>query len=131
MLVEGLVSTIIPVRDRPALLREAALSVLAQSYRPIEIIIVDDGSTDSTPAVASAMQCMYPREIRVARIPNGGPGAAREAGRHHLALPASALRRRDRLRNVAHAELGDLRSGREPDARAERIDAAVAWLRLG
>jgi glycosyltransferase involved in cell wall biosynthesis len=81
MLVEGLVSTIIPVYERPALLREAVKSVLAQSYRPIEIIISDDGSTDETPQVASAMEASHPDVVRFVRIPNGGPGAAREAGR--------------------------------------------------
>ena len=42
MLVEGLVSTVIPVHNRPLLLREAVASVLAQTYRPVEIIIVDE-----------------------------------------------------------------------------------------
>lgn len=81
MLVNGLVSAIIPVYNRPVLLREAVDSVLAQSYRPIEIIIVDDGSTDATPAVAAAMRSTRPREIEVVRIANSGPGVAREAGR--------------------------------------------------
>ena len=40
-----LVSTVIPVYNRAAMLREAVESVLAQTYRPIEIIISDDGST--------------------------------------------------------------------------------------
>lgn len=79
--VEGVVSTIIPVHNRPLLLREAVSSVLAQSYRPIEIIIVDDGSTDDTPQVALTMQSMHRHEVQVVRIPNGGPGVAREAGR--------------------------------------------------
>src|SRR5262245_21086983 len=81
MLVDGLVSTIIPVYNRPALLSEAVTSVLAQTYRPIEIIIVDDGSTDATPEIAQSLASAHPTEIRWLRIINGGPGAAREAGR--------------------------------------------------
>ena len=45
----GLVSTIIPVYNRPKALVRAVRSVLEQTYRPIEILIVDDGSTDTTP----------------------------------------------------------------------------------
>src|SRR5262245_54711913 len=78
---EGLVSTIIPVFNRPALLREAAASVLAQTYRPIEIIIVDDGSTDNTFESVESLAAEHPSLLRFLRIPNGGPGAAREAGR--------------------------------------------------
>jgi glycosyltransferase involved in cell wall biosynthesis len=78
---DGLVSTIIPVHNRPRLLREAIESVLTQSYRPIEIVIVDDGSTDETPAVAAGFASRYPDIVRVLHIANAGPGAAREAGR--------------------------------------------------
>jgi glycosyltransferase involved in cell wall biosynthesis len=81
MRLDGLVSTIIPVHNRPRLLREAVESVLAQTYRPIEIVIVDDGSTDETPAVAVSFANKYSAIVRVVRIANGGPGAAREAGR--------------------------------------------------
>jgi glycosyltransferase involved in cell wall biosynthesis len=80
-MVEGLVSTIIPVFNRPALLQEAVASVLAQDYRPMEILIVDDGSTDATGQVAEALATENPGVIRVLLIANGGPGAAREAGR--------------------------------------------------
>ena len=80
MLVEGLVSTIVPVHNRPALLREAVVSVLAQTYRPIEIIIVNDGSNDETGAVAEALAETYP-EVRAIHRENGGAGAARETGR--------------------------------------------------
>src|SRR5262249_38400237 len=80
MLVEGLVSTIIPVHNRPALLQEAVSSVLAQSYRPIEIIIVDDGSNDETGSQADALAGAHP-EVRAIHRKNGGPGAARETGR--------------------------------------------------
>lgn len=76
-----LVSTIIPVYNRPQLVRRAVLSVLAQSYRPIEIILVDDGSTDATPEVLAELQAAHPAEIRVLRQANGGAGLARETGR--------------------------------------------------
>ena len=80
MLVEGLVSTIIAVHNRPLLLREAVASVLAQTYRPIEIIIVDDGSTDETGREAEALAAKH-SEVRTIHRKNGGPGAARETGR--------------------------------------------------
>ena len=80
MLVEGLVSTIIPVHNRPLLLREAVASVLAQTYQPVEIIIVDDGSTDETGREAEALARAY-SNIRAIHRENGGPGAAREMGR--------------------------------------------------
>ena len=80
MIEPGLVSTIVPVHDRSAMLLDAVESVLAQSYRPLEILIVDDGSTDDTPAVADALAADHP-EVQAIHIPNGGPGVAREAGR--------------------------------------------------
>ena len=80
MLVEGLVSTIIPVHNRPALLRESVASVLSQTYRPIEIIIVDDGSTDETGCEAEALAERH-SEVRTIHRENGGPGVARETGR--------------------------------------------------
>ena len=81
MMIEGLVSTIIPVYNRPQLLREAVGSVLAQTYRPIEIIVVDDGSTDETPKVIRELEEKYPEYLRAIRTDNAGPGCARETGR--------------------------------------------------
>ncbi len=79
-MVAGLVSTIIPVYNRPDILVEAVESVLAQSYRPIEIIIVDDGSTDTTPQVASALAAKNPQIVHLMRQANRGPGRARQTG---------------------------------------------------
>src|SRR3989442_1733155 len=76
-----LVSTIIPAHNRGAMLKEAVSSVLAQTYRPIEIIIVDDGSTDETAVVCDELAEQNPEIVQVVRQKNGGPGLAREAGR--------------------------------------------------
>jgi len=79
--VSSLVSAIVPVHDRPRLLEEAVASVLAQTYRPLEVVIVDDGSTDETARVADRLADERPAEVRVLHVANGGPGRAREAGR--------------------------------------------------
>lgn len=79
-MIPGLVTTIVPVFNRPRQVVEAVESVLAQDYRPIEIVIVDDGSTDDTGAVAERLASVHP-EIHVLHQANGGPGRAREAGR--------------------------------------------------
>ncbi|HRU07090.1 MAG TPA: glycosyltransferase family 2 protein, partial [Candidatus Brocadiia bacterium] len=76
--IQGLVSTIIPVYNRPQMLREAVDSVLAQTYRPVEVIISDDGSTDGAGAAADELARQHP-EVRVVHNLNRGPGPAREA----------------------------------------------------
>ena len=80
-MLPGLVTTILPVYNRAAMLRESAATVLAQTYRNIELIIVDDGSTDDTGAVADAIAAEHPSIVRVIHQANAGVGLAREAGR--------------------------------------------------
>jgi glycosyltransferase involved in cell wall biosynthesis len=76
----GLVSTIIPVYNRPGLLVEAVESVFAQSYRPIEILIVNDGSTDDTPQVVEELRAKNPKLVRSFHQERAGPGRARQTG---------------------------------------------------
>jgi len=59
---------------------EAIRSAVEQSYRPLEIIVVDDGSTDGTPAIVQDLRSENPELIRVLRQPNSGPGSARNTG---------------------------------------------------
>jgi glycosyltransferase involved in cell wall biosynthesis len=80
-MIRGLVSTIIPVHNRATMLSEAVSSVLAQTYRPLEILIIDDGSTDDTATVADALATRHPDEIRTFHQSNLGVGLARETGR--------------------------------------------------
>ncbi len=80
LLSQPLVSTIIPVFNRPEMICQAFHSVLKQTYSNIEVVVVDDGSTDSTPAVLSELARQYPEKLRVVRQDNAGPGTARNLG---------------------------------------------------
>ncbi|MDR7418869.1 MAG: glycosyltransferase [Armatimonadota bacterium] len=71
-----LVSVIIPSHNYARFLGEAIRSALAQSYGPIETIVVDDGSTDDTPAVLAR----YARRVQTLRLDGRGVSAARNAG---------------------------------------------------
>lgn len=71
-----LVSVTIPTFNRAKVIGETLESVLAQTYSPIEIIVVDDGSTDDTEAVVAP----YLDRIRYIRQPNGGLAVARNTG---------------------------------------------------
>jgi glycosyltransferase involved in cell wall biosynthesis len=77
---KGLVTTVIPVFNRGGMLREAVQSVLNQSWKSIEVIIVDDGSTDDTVEIANALASANGDRIKVVTQENGGVGAARQAG---------------------------------------------------
>lgn len=70
------ISCIVPVYNGAPFLAEAIESILAQTLRPSEIIIVDDGSTDTTPEIAAN----YADHARYVRQENKGPGGARNHG---------------------------------------------------
>ncbi len=55
MTTRPLVSVITPVRNGARFLTEAVESVERQGYEPLEIIVVDDGSTDDTPRVIAEL----------------------------------------------------------------------------
>ncbi len=77
----GLVSVIVPVFNRPTMVQRAVESAVAQTYPHVEVIIIDDGSTDDTPDVLAALCSQQPERVRSLRIENSGAGLAREAGR--------------------------------------------------
>jgi len=77
----SLVSTIIPVYNRPELVTAAVESVLHQSHSNFEVLLVNDGSTDGTGEVLEQLRRQDPGRIRVIHQANAGPGAARETGR--------------------------------------------------
>lgn len=79
-----LVSVIVPARARPGLLKEALESVLEQSYRPLDLVVVEDGPQDSLSEVATwcadaaerrAVRCLW-----VQQPERAGAAAARNRG---------------------------------------------------
>ena len=75
MLTSSLVSIIIPCYNQASFLSEAISSALHQSYHSVEVIVVDDGSTDSTSAVAKSYE-----HVRYVRQANSGVTSARNLG---------------------------------------------------
>lgn len=71
------VSAIVPLYNKAPYIRRCLDSILGQTYSDFEAIVVDDGSTDSGPAIAA--KYTDPR-IRLLRQDNAGPGAARNRG---------------------------------------------------
>ncbi|MFN7999124.1 MAG: glycosyltransferase family A protein [Bryobacteraceae bacterium] len=70
-----LISVIVPAYNAARFLPEAIASIRAQNWEPLEILLVDDGSTDETATVAAALE-----GVRVFRKPNGGAASARNFG---------------------------------------------------
>lgn len=78
----SLVTVYLPTYNRATLLREAVMSVLTQTYRDFELIIVDDGSTDETPEVIRALE-QQDHRVRSFRQPQTmGASRARNVAIH-------------------------------------------------
>lgn len=82
-----LVSVVIPAYNAAQYIRQAIESVLAQTYRDFEIIVVDDGSSDDTPSIAR----QFGAAIRYIRQPNRGLSAARNTAIKHACGAVIAL----------------------------------------
>jgi glycosyltransferase involved in cell wall biosynthesis len=71
-----LISCIVPAFNAERYLAEALDSILQQTYRRTEIVVVDDGSTDRSPDVIAS----FGPRLRAVRQVNSGPAAARNRG---------------------------------------------------
>ena len=76
------ISVVIPAYNAASTLSKAIESVLNQDIQgnPLELIIVDDGSTDRTSEIAAHYVRTHPDRIRLIAQKNRGPAAARNAG---------------------------------------------------
>lgn len=70
------VTVIIPAYNAEKFIEKSVGSVLSQTYGALELIVVDDGSKDSTPELLEKMAAADGR-LRPMRVPNGGPAEAR------------------------------------------------------
>ena len=77
--MKPLVSIIIPVYNVEKYLDKCIASVVGQTYQNLQIILIDDGSTDRSPAICDGWKSRDPR-ITVVHQPNGGLSRARNAG---------------------------------------------------
>ena len=78
-----LVSVVVPVHNVEGYLREALDSVLGQTHRELDVVLVDDGSTDSSGAIADEYAARD-RRVRAVHTENRGLGAARNEGLRHV-----------------------------------------------
>jgi cellulose synthase/poly-beta-1,6-N-acetylglucosamine synthase-like glycosyltransferase len=74
--VQSLVSVVVPVYNGGPFLRKAIDSILSQTYKSIELIVVDDGSVDDSADIISS----YGPRLQPIRQPNAGVAHARNAG---------------------------------------------------
>ncbi|MHB1597176.1 MAG: glycosyltransferase family 2 protein, partial [Streptosporangiaceae bacterium] len=73
------ISVVVPFYNSAGDLADCLSSIAAQTVTALEVIMVDDGSTDGGAAVAGAMAAADPR-FTLIQVPNAGPGAARNTG---------------------------------------------------
>jgi glycosyltransferase involved in cell wall biosynthesis len=76
------VSVVMPVYNGERFIAEAVRSVLASEFRDYELLILDDGSTDGSTAVARRIAGDDSR-VRIIQLPHGGIAATRNAGLEH------------------------------------------------
>lgn len=77
---EPLISVVIATRNRSEMLRDSVHSVLCQTYRNLEVIVVDDGSEDAT---QQAVESIADPRVRYLRQAPGGISSARNRGTEH------------------------------------------------
>ncbi|QKT04324.1 glycosyltransferase family 2 protein [Ectothiorhodospiraceae bacterium 2226] len=118
----GLVSVVMPAYNAERFIRQAIDSVIGQDYQNLELLVVDDGSTDGTARVVADYVRRDPR-VRLLRQANAGVAAARNAGIAHA-----------RGEYIAPLDADDLwfpdmlaLQVRRLSAESERVGAAYAW----
>lgn len=77
---KSLLSVVVPVYNVEKYLAECINSILNQTFKDLEIILVDDGSTDGSGKICDNYASKYPDKIKTIHKSNGGPSSARNIG---------------------------------------------------
>lgn len=117
-------SVIIPAYNAPATISTAVESVLAQTVTDLELIVVDDGSADSTPDLVERL-ASTDRRLRLIRQPNAGTAAARNRGLADARGSLVSLLDNDDAWLPTHLERAEAKLGARADA---GIAYADAWI---
>ena len=136
-----IVTALVPVYNGERFLAQAIDSALAQTLRNIEVVVVDDGSTDTSAAIADRYAARHPDRVRVVHQMNQGLPLARNAaiavarGRYlalldaddvwlpgHLAACVDVLER-DPMIGLAHADAEDI----DADGNPLPVDVEARW----
>ena len=104
-------SVVIPLYNKGREIARTLGGVAAQTYTPLEVIVVDDGSTDDSARVVEGLDLPG---VRLIRQPNGGVSAARNRGEGRLHRVA-------RCRRLLEAGISGTGSG---------ADRTLSWLRI-
>ena len=75
-----MLTLVVPIFNKEQYLPRCIDSLLAQTVRDCEILLIDDGSADGSGAICDAYAAAHPERIRVIHKPNGGLSSARNAG---------------------------------------------------
>ena len=78
--MNDLISIIVPVYNCEKYIEECVDSILKSTFSSLEIILVDDGSKDNSPAICDRYAEQYPDKVKVLHITNGGASRARNLG---------------------------------------------------
>jgi|ERR1700733_7087665 len=116
-----LISCVVPVFNGARFIGQALDSILSQTYRPIEVIVADDGSTDDTAGIVSS----YGDRVRRVSQVTAGPAATRNLGLRHAGGEFIAFLDAD---DLWHPEKLERQAARFM-ARAE-LDACVTHVQL-
>jgi glycosyltransferase involved in cell wall biosynthesis len=118
-----LITCVVPVYNGERFLRAALESILAQTYRPIEVIVVDAGSSDASSEIVRS----FDDPVRLVRHRSGGPAGARNRGWREARGEFVAFLDQDDLWHPRKLELQLARFAARPELECSITHVQMFW----